>query len=87
MMDNVHKLFLQNLDGFVEVVTVMFNDDDRAKNIKKMHALMRTKLKESARAARGLFPNQLMRVSHLHEAGGMSASALVWPSKWCKLKK
>ncbi len=85
MMDNVHKLFLQNLDGFVEVVTVMFNDG--AENIKKTHALMQTELKESARAARGLFPNQLMRVSHLREAGGMSAVAFVWPSKRCKLKK
>jgi hypothetical protein len=55
LMDNVHKLFLQNLDGFVEVVTLYCSmmgprnskktevyAENKVVSIKKTHALMQT---------------------------------------------
>ena len=87
-LDNVHDSVLQSLDGLNEVVTVLLND--RAEKLyeyelklkndyvynEKTRASMQAKLKESARAAQGLFANLLMRVAQPEEAGGMFQSAL-----------
>jgi hypothetical protein len=86
-LDSFHESVLQSMDGLVEVVTVLLND--RAEKLyeyevnlkcdyvynEKTRASMQTKLKESARAAQGLFANLLMRVAQPEEAGGMIASA------------
>ena len=87
-LDNVHESVLQSLDGLNEVVTVLLNE--RAEKLyeyelnlkndyvynEKTRASMQAKLKESARAAQGLFANLLMRVAQPEEAGGMVLSAL-----------
>ena len=87
-LDNVHESVLQSLDGLNEVLTVLLNDRaeklyEHELNLKndyvyneKMRASMQAKLKESARAAQGLFANLLLRVAQPEEAGGMFHSAL-----------
>jgi hypothetical protein len=87
-LDSLHESVVHSSDELVEVVTVLLNDRadtlyEYEVNLKndyvyneKTRASMQAKLKESARAAQGLFANLLLRVAQPEEAGGMFHSAL-----------